>query len=325
MTNYAHGTDLVTDILFRNGEPTDGTSDFDTVALQYLNRGYQMIWTGGAELVPTINEEWWWLRKNPPGVITLDPRVDGGTVSVTNNSAAVTFSAAPDPTIQATTTGWFFRVNDHADVFRVSTHTSGAVAATLDSVYTGTTATAVAYKLYKTEYTLATDVLRLVSPMRSWQENHSEVEGMSIISLDRRWPTRIIDSGVPDAFAHIDEQLVKFSHYGGVTGTKLIRLEYPYLFIPADLTDATGSVPAMPQHYRRILSDIGTFFLMLDKNDNRADAIGLASREGLRAMARDQRTRMMAFGRDYGKVMPRPERLPDAIRPLRTETGVIIG
>ena len=41
MANYTTSADLVTDILFRSNEPTDGTSDFDSIALQYLNRAYQ--------------------------------------------------------------------------------------------------------------------------------------------------------------------------------------------------------------------------------------------------------------------------------------------
>src|SRR3970282_2451632 len=155
MSNYTHSQDLVTDILFLNGEPTDGRSDFDAIALQYLNRGYEIIWTGGAELDPSLNEKWRWVRKNPPGVLTLEPRIVTGTVSVTKGNTAITFSVAPDPAIQATVTGWFFRVdNSNGDVFRIATNTSGATSAVLDSRYTGSTATAASYQLFQLEYTL---------------------------------------------------------------------------------------------------------------------------------------------------------------------------
>ena len=82
MANYTFSSDLVNDILFRAGEPIDGTSDFDSVALQYLNRAYQSVWSGGSEILPQINEQWWWLRKDDQGVLTLNPVIDTGTVLV---------------------------------------------------------------------------------------------------------------------------------------------------------------------------------------------------------------------------------------------------
>jgi len=326
MSNYTHSQDLVTDILFRNGEPTDGTSDFDAIALQYLNRGYQIIWTGGAELDPSLNEKWLWLRKNPPGVLTLEPRIVNGTVNVTKGSTAITFSVAPDPAIQATVSGWFFRVdNSNGDVFRIATNTSGSTSAVLDSRYTGTTATAASYRLFKLEYTLATDVLNVISPMRAYQSGRDEIEGMTIISLDRRWPLRTVDQGVPHAFAHIDEQRVRFDRYGGTATGDLMRVEYDYMRAPADLTDATGSVPLVPRQYRRGLADIATGWLMVDKNDNRADAILLAARQGLKAMARENQQRLVVMGRTFGKIIPRPSELEEHTEALRTESGVILG
>src|SRR3989304_5879373 len=123
MSNYTHSQDLVTDILFRNGEPTDGTSDFDSVALQYLNRGYQIVWTGGAELDPSLNEKWLWLRKNPPGVLTLEPRIVNGTVRVTKGSTAITFSEGAGPAIPAKLGRLLVAVDaGNGDVFRIATN-----------------------------------------------------------------------------------------------------------------------------------------------------------------------------------------------------------
>ena len=50
--NYTSSLDLKNDVLFRTGEATDGTSDFDAAALQYLNRAWQIVWEGGHELDP---------------------------------------------------------------------------------------------------------------------------------------------------------------------------------------------------------------------------------------------------------------------------------
>ena len=138
MANYTYSADLINSALFLAGESTDGLSDFQDRALELLNRSYRAIWMGGTEIDPTLNEEWWWLRKSTPGVITLLPREEH-TASVTNNSASITFSA----TIADSKVGWHFRAEDTADVFRISTHVAGTAAATLDSVFTGTTNAAV--------------------------------------------------------------------------------------------------------------------------------------------------------------------------------------
>ena len=95
MSNYQFSADLVNDILTRNGELTDGTSDFDARALELLNRAYQALWMGGTEIDPTINEEWHWLKADPPLTLLLLPVVNSGTVSVTNNNTSITFSTGP--------------------------------------------------------------------------------------------------------------------------------------------------------------------------------------------------------------------------------------
>jgi hypothetical protein len=326
VANYTFSSDLLEDVLFRAGEPTDGTSDFDTTALRYLNRAYQIIWTGGGEFDESLNEEWWWLRKRPPGVLTLQPKITAGTVQVTNGSASITFTAAPDPALDASTaSGWFFKVDAHPDVFRILTHTSGNTAATLGSVYTGPTATAARYTLVKLEYPLATDVLRIFSPMRVQQGGRAEIEGRDVNALDRDYPLTHLQGGVPRAFAPVGERTVRMSHSGGASGTALIRAEYDYLRRPADLTDSGSEEPLVPQPYRKVLADMATFYLFLDKNDARAEGAGRLAQGGLRAMAREQRRRQQSTARTNGQILPRPSALPHYQTPPRTESGLILG
>ena len=325
MSNYRYSSDLINDALFRTGEPTDGTSDFQAQGLQYLNRAYQIIQLGGMEIDLSVNESWWWLEKSPPGTLTLQPKLTGNA-SVTNKSAGITFSAAPTPAIDLSlASGWFLRVNSQADVFRVKTHVSGGVAATLDSVYTGPTATAAAFTAFKLEYALATDVLRPLSPMRVYQDNQSEIDGVDQASLDRDYPLRLVEGGIPAKFAFVGERRVRFSHWGGASGTKLVRVEVPYLRRLADLTNSASEEPAVPMPYRRVLSDITTYFLFVDKNDARADTAGLTARAGLKAMARENRYRLQAFSRTNAQILPRPGQTRRMQAPLRTESGLILG
>ena len=321
MSNYQFSADLVNDALFRAGEAIDGTSEFQSKSVEYINRAYQAIWTGGAELDPSINEDWWWLRKDPPGVITVEPKIIAGTVSVTNNSTAIEFSSAPAKDLD----NWFLKTDNEPDVFRISAHTAAASGATLDAVFTGSTATGASYKVFKLEYTLATDVLKIVGPMRVYQGGKTSVDGVEIHSMDRKYPIGSVRGGTPDEFANVTEQKIRFNRYGGATGTELIRVEYDYMRVPAALTSGAAEEPAVPLQYRRIISDYGTALLHEDKDDDRALTAASLAKNGLKAMEVENRARLTMYSRNMGKIIPRQSMAAENIGPLRTSAGLIIG
>ena len=245
MANYTTAQDLVNDVLFRANEPTDGTSDFDSQALQYLNRAYQGIWSGGSELVPTVNEQWWWLRADAQGTIILNPIIKAGTANVTHNSTSITMSAQIDNAVS----GRFFQSDDHADMFLISTHTASTVGITLNAAYTGTTATAASYKILQYDYQLATDVLSLRGPMRYYQDSGGHINMVGLSELQSEWPMNNVHVGVPQQFSMVGERKVRFSHAGrdGTATTDLIKIDYDYSAEPADLTDSSGSIPLVPR------------------------------------------------------------------------------
>ena len=321
MANLQLTNDLITDALFRSGEPTDGTSDFQSRVLPYINRGYQIIWNGGSELDPQVNETWWWLLATTPGTITLEPKSDAGNAVVTNNSQTIEFTTGPT----GSRAGWFFRTDDNPDIFRISSHVAGATTATLDSVYTGDTATAAGYKIFKAQYNLATDVLHLISPMRVYRDNRREIGGSELSSLERDFPLSNIQGGVPRRFAHTGEQEVRFSHYGLATAGDRIRVDYDYMIKPALLTTGGTDAPVIPTQYRYILGDYVAFRLLMDKDDSKAEAVGLEARQGIRAMAIENRRRLALFDRQVGHIAPRPRDLPRNRFLLRTEAGLIVG
>lgn len=315
MANYTYSSDLLNDALFRAGEPTDGTSDFDTQALAYLNRAYQAVWMGGSEFAPEVNENWWWLKAE--ATLTLQTSITTGTISVTNNSTTITFSSAPSSSVA----GWFFKIDDHADVFKISSHTGGNTGATLDSVYTGTTDTAASFRLFLLEYDLATDVLTLISPMRTYQDAHNPIYGISMRQMEDDWPLNQTWQGVPTRFAMVDNNTVRFNGYP----TSLARVDYDYLKIPSDLTDSGTEEPLIPRQYRRILSLMTAYWLLQDKNDDRMTGVGAEAKSLIHAMSRENRKYWTQIG-NAGWIFPRQRARHGIIKgPLRTETGLIIG
>lgn len=316
MSNYQYSSDIINDALFRAGEPTDGTSDFESVALTYLNRSYNALVFGGNEFFPTAHEDWWWLKSESN--IILQPSITTGTVAVTHNSASITFSSAPTSDMD----NYFFRVEGRSDVFRISAHTASDTAATLDSVYTGTTAAAASYRLFKLEHDLAADCLKVTGPMQAFRDSQYDIYGMALSEMQSQYPLNLIQMGTPDRYAQVDENTVRFNKY--IDTDELVRVDYDYMRKPDALTDSGSEEPLVPLKFRYVLADMTTFHLMMDKDDTRATAVGDMARQGIAAMSLENRSRMANTG-EMGSIKPRQTSIGRLRGPLRTGSGLIIG
>jgi hypothetical protein len=318
VANYQYSADLIDDILFRAGEPTDGTSDYDDAALRYLNRAYQAICSGGNEIDPTIDEVWWWLRSTMPETITLQPPRTTGTVNLINNSTSGSFSSAPSTSVE----GQFLKVTDEQDLFRISDHTAGETVFTLDSVFTGTTNTAAEYNLIQLEYDLSASVHELLQPLRVYRNSQFKIPIVDLAALEDKYPLSQITSDIPRLAAMIGERKIRFSHYP----SEIIRLDADYLQKATLLTNSDSEEPLVPHEYRRLLADVALMFLYSDKQDNRAgDAINLA-RSGLAAMSREHKRRTARQAApNYARILTRQDQISRRKGPLRTTSGMIIG
>lgn len=321
MTTLQYSSEIIDWALFKAGEPTDGTSDFQDDTLRGLNRAYRAIWMGGGEFVKDMNEPWLWLKKDPPGTLILKPIKNSGTVNVANNSATATLSAVVAEDLD----GWFLKVAGCPDVFRVSAHTAGSATLTLDSVYTGTDNTTASYTLMKLEYDLAADCLRVIAPMRCQSDNRAEIEGIDLPALDRDYPLLDIETGTPERFALVTETKVRFNRAGGTTSTDLRRVEYDYLRKPDDLTDSASEEPAVPLQHRQVLADATLFYLLQSKSDQRVEQVGLQVNAGLKAMSADNRARTAQMGHGFAQLRPRLGNTLRFTRVPRTSSGLVIG
>ena len=323
MANLTTSEDIINDALFRSAEPVDGTSDYDSQALTWLNRVYTSVYMGGGELDEKINEDWSWLMTE--ATLAMPPVYSTGTVSVTKNSVTAFFSTSPtdiDGTDEAKQ-GWFLRITGKPDVYKLSSHVVTATQMTLDSVYTETTNATASFKLWKQDYDLATDLLRLKAPMTE-HRNKRPIYGMSAEVMENKWPQSSISYGSPDRFTQLSETSVRFNT-GGSDNSEIIRIEYDYLKRPDALTDDAASIPVMPQQYRYVLSDFLRALILEDKEDTRTADAYLQARAGLRAMANENRARMAKYG-NPGAIYPRQSQVRSSAHgPMRTETGLIIG
>lgn len=311
--------EIVNDALFRAGEPTDGSSDYEAKALDYLNRVYAEVSAGGSTLDPTINVKWWWLRSTTPAVLILEP-VIYGEASVTNNNSAIVFSVAPAISLA----GRFFRTAGTQDVFRISSHTASDTNAVLDSVYTGPTSAAISYEASKLEYDLPSGVMEIISPIRVYKDGKREIEGMDLVALERQYPLSNQYVGVPNAFAQIGTRKVRFSHQGGTLPTDLIRVDFDYLVLPPNVAKDANEL-LVPEEFRKTLADFVCMMILADKDDTKAGDIGNMAKNGLKGMALEHTNRTTQVSPSYGHIYTRPARHSSRRYPLRTTGGRIIG
>lgn len=307
---------LINDALFRVGE-IPGASEWDAKAIDYINREHRALCSGAHEFLPEYINDWWWMRAR--GVLTLNPVYTTGTVSVVQNSSAIVFNSAPLTSLA----GRRFKIENHGDQFNIAAHTAGNINATLDSPFTGNSNSAASFRAMQLEYTLSASVQALLSPVASFAEN-PQIMGLTPERMDELFPLVHCMPGVPMAFCLENEQLIRFSH-GGRTDGRSMRMEYNYRPAVADLTNSALSIPLVPLQYRHVLSDMVCVYLFIDKNDDRATAIGTSVRSSLGAMAKENSRRVVKMDQNAGKIMPRGSNQRRFNNALRTESGLIIG
>lgn len=154
MAIFRNTNDLKKDALERVGELTDGTSDLDTRAVKYLNDAYQGLFAGGSEFGVDMDEFWIWAKAKRPIIVTLQPAIETGTVTLTNGSTDGTFSSAP----VASQEGRFLKIEARDEYFRIRSHSGGATAFEIDEGYTEDSGT-FNFKSIQLEYEVSDDLI----------------------------------------------------------------------------------------------------------------------------------------------------------------------
>lgn len=225
-------------VLFRVGELTDGTSPYDSKALEYINQIYRSVLAGGNEFEVELGQPWSWARSVAPGTLVLKPQYETGSISVVNGSASATLSSAAAISLA----GQWLKVTGRPEVFRISAHSAGSASITLDTPYTDTTAAGLAYQVYMVEYDLPGAIERLIGPMMVDRQQllQAPVDGLiqavDPLNMAEAFPIKYIPQEVPQQFAQIQRTAlgqvrVKFNAQVGVE----TRVSYDYIPKQGDL------------------------------------------------------------------------------------------
>lgn len=335
MANLTYTADVKTDVLNRCGELTDGTSKYDSLVLDYINRVHMEMVVGGSTFVPELAEPWEWARSATPGIIALQPPFDdslGGGVALTNGSTAGSFAIAPASGL-GSFAGRFFWTSANADIYRVATHTAGSANFTLDQAFLGTTQTTGGFRCTQLDYTLSQSagIARLVEPFRIFQLQYigsdmmGKVEGISSDQLGRRFPLYmfgLLPLAAPSHFAPISESAgaikVRFNMMPSVAS----RVEYEWIPIPADLTlsgtPGNDPLPLVPRKHLSVLSLGACYWLMVDKEDSRQDVYLRLTQQKIQGMLQERRRAFDDSSQDFAKLIPRQD---NTWRPIPRSTS----
>lgn len=120
-------------------------------------------WLNNAQQVILRSFEWPFLRSPSPLVIQTVPDITTGTVATTAASTSITFSSAPvdSNSNNVSVSGRYIQTSSSKDWYKITAHTSGTTAATLE-IAAITTASAATYTVRKMYYSTSTSVDRII-------------------------------------------------------------------------------------------------------------------------------------------------------------------
>lgn len=162
-------------------------------------------------------------------------------------------------------------------------------------------------------------ICRIVEPFKRHKgSNYSgSIFGIDAESFQRDYPFALIEEGQPDKFAVVRELpdgtlTVRFNRYP----TEKTRFEIEYVPVPRDLKDDAASIPLVPRKHIDVLEDAATFYLMLNKNDDRAQIYASLMQGKIKAMVAQHRGSLLRSGEEFGRIVPRRDLLRPGKRRL---------
>lgn len=233
--------------LFRAGELTDGTSSYDSKALEYMNQIYRAILSGGNEFDLELGSPWAWARAEQPGTLVLQPKYSS-SVDVVNGSTTITFGAASTASLE----GQWFKITGRSEVFRIVSHAALSATATIDTPYTEDTGSNLPAEVYFLEYDLPMPIERFIAPMvvNRQQNFEAPIDGLiyqvDLANMNMNFPLKFMPEEVPQQFAQISRDpfgMIRV-RYNASAGLQT-RVSFDY-------------IPVHPDLYESILENIAT-------------------------------------------------------------------
>lgn len=164
---------------------------------------------------------------------------------------------------------------------------------------------------YTSQYALG-GVSRLIEPIRIFgrTDKYGNVDSVDPITMQKRYPLPTVEEGFPDKFTKIEEGpdgriVVRFNRYV----KDKTRIEVEFIPVPRDIKDNSASVPKVPRKWSEVLEYGAAAYLLLDKEDNKAQSYMVLAKAKLKAMQSQNRAELQNTSHDFGAVIPREDML----------------
>lgn len=323
--NLATSQDIISQGLRFAGEITDlltsdNVSEYRPVALEYLNRAYLAVLSGGNEFDVEMAEPFSWSLEPQPGVFSLQPAITV-LASLAHGSTAGTFAVPPVDAFGTSISvkNRYIRFSSFSDVYIITAHTAGQINFTVDLGYLQNTQVLGDATLFQLDYELApaSGILRLTTPMRLFQLQstvfNGEIVGSNMAPMRREYPLAFLQVRYPDRFAikSQDPTATNPSLVVQMNSTPLdvCRVEYDYVPYPTLLTDASSSLPIVPLQHRMVLAYAIAHYLCVDKNDNRSANYLQLLQAGFISMVKAEKKQRGDTNRERGRLIPRMDKM----------------
>lgn len=160
-------------------------------------------------------------------------------------------------------------------------------------------------------------IARLIEPFRVHKGSGDGIFGTDAESFHRNYPLSSTEEGTPDRFCVLSEAsdgtfTVRFNRYV----SEKTRIEVEHVPVPRDLKDNSSSIPLVPRKHIAVLEDAATFYIMLDKSDDRAQTYANLLQGKLKAMVSQHRGTQVRSGENFGKIISRRDLIPQGRRKL---------
>jgi len=212
----------------------------------------------------------WWAEVTPPGVFLTVAPITNRTITVAAAGEAV--AGTLSSTVSVSMTGRKITPTGKDYSMRITAHTAGSAAVTLDAA-PETLAAGTACTIFQDEYDLVSTLGMLVDGL--WTGRGEFVALKSEDHIRQNYTDPPEQGWPPDAFTRLTKRRIRLSQYPDAVH----RMEYPYTTIPADPSGSGDLV--IDQNFRWVLADGGLYFLHLFKSDKRAEAARALFEQGI--------------------------------------------
>lgn len=316
--NLLTAQDIVSQALRFAGEITDPlpevtASEYRPKALEYVNRMYLAVLSGGNEFDVEMAEPFPWAISPNPGVFALSPGIDV-IVTLGQGTTAGTLASIPvdENGNQISIAGSYLQVEQYSDMYKVLTHVKGTTTFTIDFNYIQPSQTAVSASVYFLDYVIGPNILRLIASMRMYniqaRQYNGEIMGSDMSAMRREYPITFLQTRYPDRFAiKGQDALNNFTIQINTDPLDYARVEYDFVPYPVLLTDDSSNAPSVPLQHRMALAYGAAHYILTDKNDTRADKYYKLTQDALSSMVKAAFKQRVDTNRERGRLIPRED------------------